>query len=172
MCLVPWSEGGKVHQGFARAFSDIRPNLISAIDGIDCRVIFAGHSLGAAMATLLSSITKPDCLYSFGSPRVGDSAFVDTLSNLSSHRYVDCCDLVSRMLPEGLGYVHVGNPYYIDVDRQVIFNPARDFIETDQFRARESYVANYAWRTGNVAIRDLADHAPVNYLSAITASLQ
>jgi hypothetical protein len=30
----------------------------------------------------------------------------------------------------------------------------------------------YAWKTGNVALRDLADHAPINYITAIAAAQQ
>lgn len=168
--LTQRSEGGKVHPGFAHAFSELRPKLVPALQAIQCRVIFTGHSLGAAMATLFSSIKKPDFLYLFGSPRVGGPAFVATLNDTSSRRYVDCCDLVTRMPPEVLGYVHVGNPYYINFDPKVIFNAKNDYMEADQFRARESYLVNYSWKTGNVAIRDLADHAPINYVSAITAN--
>lgn len=169
--FTQWIGGGKVHRGFAQAFSGLQPTLVPAIRLIGCRILFTGHSLGAAMATLLSSIRKPDFLYLFGSPRVGDPAFVATLDGLSICRYVDCCDLVTRMPPEVFGYVHIGSPHYIDLNRQIVLNPSSDYIEADQFRARESYLVDHAWKTGNLGIRDLADHAPINYVSAITANL-
>ena len=28
---------------------------------------------------------------------------------------------------------------------------------------------NYSWQTGNVALRELADHAPINYVAAVSA---
>jgi hypothetical protein len=29
------------------------------------------------------------------------------------------------------------------------------------------YLLKYAWKSGNVGVRDLADHAPINYVTAI-----
>ena len=37
----------------------------------------------------------------------------------------------------------------------------------DQIDARAEYWAKYAWKVGNVKNRDLADHAPLNYVSAL-----
>ena len=46
-------------------------------------------------------------------------------------------------------------------------NPATAEIHEDRARGREEYVLQYAWKIGNVAVRELADHAPVNYVSGI-----
>jgi len=32
------------------------------------------------------------------------------------------------------------------------------------------YLLQYAWKNGNVAVRELADHAPINYGTAIAAA--
>ena len=69
---VPWERGGKVHAGFAGALAEVRPALEKALQGITGRMLFTGHSLGAALATLLAGIKAPDALYTFGSPLVGD----------------------------------------------------------------------------------------------------
>jgi hypothetical protein len=170
----PWSAGGNVSSGFAKALLDVWQGVDDALQLIrDYNLLFTGHSLGAAMATLASSLQKPKSLYTFGSPRVGNQAFVDLLNGLDNHRYVDCCDLVARVPPEGLlEYAHIpGELYYIDCDRAVEARDPKDpYIGTDQTHAEEVYFQNYAWRIGDVALRPLADHAPVNYVWPVTAA--
>ena len=170
----PWRAGGKVHSGFAGALLEIWPAVEGSLQPIgEYRLLFTGHSLGAAMATLAASLQRPKSLFTFGSPRVGNQAFVDLLKGLDNHRYVDCCDLVARVPPEGaLGYTHVpGDIYYIDRNRAVRqLDPDDASIGRDQIEAEEDYVKNYSWRIGDVALRPLADHAPVNYVWPVTAA--
>jgi hypothetical protein len=110
----------------------------------------------------------PDALYTFGSPRVGDQAFVNTVKTIGTlRRYVDCCDIVTRIPPEPLFYEHVGSPLYIDCRGDLIEAPSADVILTDRVSAVADYLRRYAWRTGTVAVRDLADHAPINYVWAL-----
>lgn len=170
--LTPWEIGGAVHEGFAKALNEIRPGLDQALQSIDSnfRILFTGHSLGAALATLQASVRKPQSLYTFGSPRVGDEQFVNSLKDVTGRRYVDCCDIVTRIPPEILGFAHCGDPYYIKLDRSIELNPAAELIKADQDQAREQYLVHYAWKIGNVAVRDLADHAPINYVTAVTAN--
>jgi hypothetical protein len=165
--LKPWEKGGQVHSGFLRALTEVRPALEAALPSSG-RVLFTGHSLGAALATLLASARKPDLLCTFGSPLAGDADFISTLGGAENQRYVDCCDIVTRIPPEEFGYRHFGKPHYIDRTRQVTFDPSSEFVSSDQLRARVEFLVKYAWRIGNVAVRDLADHAPVNYVSALT----
>lgn len=165
--MQPWEKGGKVHTGFAQALADVRRNLEPALASLDCRVLFTGHSLGAVLATLLASLRKPGALYTFGSPRVGDGTFVMTLNEVANYRYVDCCDVVTRIPPKQLGYEHLGNPHYIDRDRRVVFNPDPAVIRADRIRAAAEYIVKHAWIPGNVGARELADHAPFNYVSPL-----
>jgi Lipase (class 3) len=134
-----------------------------------CRVLYTGHSLGAALATLAASLWPPQALYTIGSPRVGDSVFVGTLSQVECHRYVDCCDIVTRIPLEELGFAHCGKPYYINRHRAVVFNPNSLTIALDRFLAAREYFAKYTWMLGKVPLRELADHSPINYVWAITA---
>jgi Lipase (class 3) len=169
----PWPAGGNVHSGFAKALLDVWQGVDAALQLIgDYALLFTGHSLGASMATLAASLLKPKSLYTFGSPRVGNHAFADPLKSLDNHRYVDCCDLVARLPPVVLDYAHIpGNLYYIDRNRAVQqLDPDDSAIGDDQLKAEEDYLENYAWRMGDVALRALADHAPVNYVWPVTAA--
>ena len=165
---------GRVHAGFAEALAQVENDVLSALLDLKCRILFTGHSLGAAMATLLASLRAPDSLYTFGSPRVGDSDFVTALKGLDNHRYVDCCDLVAQVPPEVFRYKHLSPCYYIQLDRSVSRRDPDDpkdakYMNDDQRKAEEEYIEKYAWRIGDVPLRPLADHAPINYVLPVTA---
>jgi hypothetical protein len=169
--LEKWTGPGKVHGGFASALEEVRGDLTLALDHVGpCRLLYTGHSLGAAMATLMAGVRRPDALYTFGSPLVGDSDFIAGLQGLTNYRYVDCCDLVARIPPEELGYRHLGVPHYIKRNRKVTINPSERSIFWDHVSAVAVYVVRYAFRKGNERVRELADHAPINYVWPVKAS--
>jgi hypothetical protein len=169
--LVDWKSGGKVFEGFKKALEEVEPQggLVKALEAINYKLLFTGHSLGAALATLLASLRAPSALYTIGSPRVGDHDFVMSLGSVNSIRFVDCCDIVTQLPPAVLDYGHLGEPIYIDRNRHVIPSPSDDLVSADRLRARADYLLQYAWKSGNVAVRDLADHAPINYVTAIAS---
>jgi hypothetical protein len=68
---------------------------------------------------------------------------------------VDGCDVVTR------------DPSYVDGDRNLQENPADAFILDDRVHASADYILKYSWISGNVAVRELADHAPINYVEAL-----
>jgi len=165
--LVNWSTGGKVFDGWKDALGEVQGKLLPAIQPINYKLLITGHSLGAAMATLLASLKTPTALYTIGSPRVGDAAFVASLGGVPNCRYVDCCDVVTELPPEVLGYTHLGSMLYIDRHRKITNNPPENTVSADRLIARVEYLIKYAWKSGNVGVRDLADHAPINYVTAI-----
>jgi Lipase (class 3) len=165
--------GGRVHKGFAEALEDVLSALSTALAEFSIRILYTGHSLGAALATLLSSIRRPDFLYAFGSPRVGNGDFVATLNGLSIRRFVNCCDIVPRMPPPKFGkvvYAHYGAAYYIRRNGKITEDPPDNCVREDRIVAASEYLAKYAWRVGNLAVRELADHSPINYLNAVAAN--
>ncbi len=166
---VSWGQGGQVHGGFVRHLRPVRHALTRIVGAAGGReLFFTGHSLGAAAATLSESLWPRAALYTFGSPRVGDAAFAATLPADRIQRFVHCCDLVCRVPPEKLGYVHVGALRYINHDGLLSAQPAADDIEAHQRAGRRAYRLRYAWAFWrNVLVRDLADHAPVNYVAAV-----
>jgi hypothetical protein len=170
--LVAWPEsGGRVHAGFATAVRALKSQILEWIgrakpDG--SKLVLTGHSLGAAMATLVATIWRPEWLVTIGSPRVGDTAFVATMAATHKVRFVDCCDAVTEVPLEFGGYRHVGQPTYLTRDGGIVENPEPSVITEDRLHARIDYASLYAWRvTKNVPVRDLADHAPINYARGV-----
>ena len=164
-------QGGRVHAGFAAAWSE--HDVVAALhQHLACqlrpRLLLTGHSLGAALATLTASAISPDYLYTFGSPRVGDQAFAATLRGIAHDRYVDCCDLVTQVPPAGLlGYTHIGSLHYINKKGQVWVAPDKPAIRHDRLLATAHYWLHYAILPHTVWMRRLADHAPINYVSGV-----
>jgi triacylglycerol lipase len=108
------ANSGKVEDGFCSVYSSLRctstgsdvRSLVSQLPA-PARVTIAGHSLGAAVATLLAldvAVNVPGVdltLYTYASPRVGDAAFVALCNTrLPVHyRIVNRPDLVPRLPP-------------------------------------------------------------------------
>lgn len=163
---------GKVHRGFAEqarrdnAFRSIKSHLDTLPPGT--RLLLTGHSLGAALATLMASWVPRAALYTLGSPRVGDAAFARSLKNTISVRIVNCCDLVTRVPPASpFDYTHIGTLVYLDRRGVEIEAPSEDFIRNDRAAAAAHYLVHHAFLRGTVFSRELADHTPVNYVSGI-----
>jgi hypothetical protein len=174
--LRPWELGaGRVHAGFAAAALGLWPGVQAWLaQGAATRreLLVCGHSLGAAVASLLALPAGARHLVTLGSPRVGDAAFaaaLDGCANLRQARYVNCCDLVTELPPALLGYAHAGSACYIDRDGVLQAGAGGAAIARDQLRARADYLARIALRGGALPARDLADHAPANYLRALYA---
>jgi triacylglycerol lipase len=119
---------GKVHEGFLRTYNSIRREIMESLSGRKHadRLLVAGHSLGAAIATLAlpdieaHASINVESAYTFGSPRVGDDAFVKAFNmrfGKKSFRIANTSDIVTQIpLPAPLvgkigGYFsHVDTP--------------------------------------------------------------
>jgi triacylglycerol lipase len=114
--------GMRVDTGFLEAYQSVRnattAAVSAALDTCDgCSVLFTGHSLGAAMATLgaaeLAMGATPVHLYTFGCPRVGDPAFAAWAfgrmqgGGNSAVRMRRQKDIVPAIPPRSVGYVHL-----------------------------------------------------------------
>jgi hypothetical protein len=164
----PWPEaGGRVHAGFAAAARAVLPSVRQwlAVNG-PADLILTGHSLGAALATIAASVLEPTLLVTLGSPRVGDEAFVRSVT-CAATRLVNCCDLVTELPPPLGGYTHAGELLYITRAGDCLPTPKRGTRARDRLLARLAYPWRYARRRGHVLARDLADHAPINYARAV-----
>ena len=117
----------RTHKGYTRAFRAIADDMLRALDthvraGPVTRVVFCGHSLGGALATMaglfvackLPALKPHIAVVTFGAPQVGDGDFVafydDTIP--TSVRVVNPLDIVPRLLSAQLvhvkGYTPVG----------------------------------------------------------------
>jgi Lipase (class 3) len=168
--MVEWPESaGRVHGGFAAATRALRPQIQRWIDDTRpdlTRLILTGHSLGAAMATLVATLWRPGWLVTLGSPRVGNADFVATVGASKILRIVDCCDVVTELPPAIGGYTHLKTCSYVTRDGALLDNPADAVIAADRRSARLEYPGKYAGRPGALLFRDVADHAPINYARA------
>jgi pimeloyl-ACP methyl ester carboxylesterase len=163
---------GRVHAGFrntARGLWDEVQRWLDGPAGARQRLLICGHSLGAAIATLLAVPARATQLVTIGSPRVGNAEFVTHLAatpGLAITRIVDCCDVVTEVPPAAFGFEHAGTLTYIDRKGKLSVQPSQDAVDEDRALARAEYLGRHAFRIGTLITRDLADHAPANYLRA------
>lgn len=111
---------GRVHRGFKKEVDDLWPRMEQALIENTKTLWFCGHSLGGAMATICASRcflshikSTPRQLYTFGSPRVGNKAYVNHVK-LEHYRWVNNNDLVTRVPPLFMGYRHTGARMYLN----------------------------------------------------------
>ena len=109
---------GRVHRGFKAAldlvWDDINKHMVESKSNKK-NIIITGHSLGAALATLVAGrLNNPKVeLYTFGSPRVGTSKWCK--NQLFKHyRFRNNNDVVTRVPPTWIGYKHHGELMYFD----------------------------------------------------------
>jgi len=116
-----------VHRGFQAALNqvwgDVEQKIATYRAQSPNEIFFTGHSLGAALATLAISrfAGGNGSLYTLGSPRVGNHAFVEALSNYPQFRFVDFRDLVTRVPPALMCYEHGAETLYqLDRDGKIL----------------------------------------------------
>jgi hypothetical protein len=131
---------GKTDDGFTDMYTsmttDAAPGSPSVVQSLPTlkfgaevsSVSVCGHSLGGALATLLVldlAATASDkantqyarfanpTVYTYASPRTGDSAFVKTFNRVvpNSNRITNRLDIVPHLPPVFAGYQHVNTPY-------------------------------------------------------------
>ena len=123
------SGAGHTEDGFTAMYESLRtavasnsPTVVSALAKLPfpipvSSVTICGHSLGGALATLLAldvaanTVFKNPSVYTFGSPRTGDSLFASTYDQVvkNSYRVANRLDIVPT-LPPPVDYDHVLNP--------------------------------------------------------------
>jgi hypothetical protein len=133
-----------VHKGFQEAINSVWCEIDAALAQLICPVFYTGHSLGAALATLAAARRAPKAVYTFGSPRVGNQAFISSLGDVPFYRIVDDEDIVATIPPEVMDFRHVGAEHRLiapksGLSSQHLFDPPKP----------------------------LADHAPINYVDRV-----
>jgi pimeloyl-ACP methyl ester carboxylesterase len=145
------NHAARVHEGFSRALDAVWDRVAAELDRLDCPVWYAGHSLGAAVATVAAARRAPRAVYTFGSPRVGNAAFATALADVPVFRVVNGEDMVATVPPESLGYRHVGELHRLAAPP-----------------GSTNHAGFAAWLHGLKAPpKPLADHAPASYVERL-----
>ena len=117
--------GCKVHNGFADSWDEIAQTVMAVVPGLrsahpSYKVVTTGYSLGAALATLSAaylrqSMETPVDTYLYGSPRVGNEAFVAAFNSLpgQTFRVTHWDDPVPRLPGHMMGYYHVDTEFWL-----------------------------------------------------------
>ena len=109
---------GGVHAGFYNDTDEIWKEVTHYINEEERRykkVWMCGHSLGGAIAMIMSSRlpSRVAVCYTYGCPRVGNKRWVSSL-RFSNHRFVNNNDIIPRIPPMWLCYRHYGELHYIN----------------------------------------------------------
>ncbi|KAL2887832.1 Lipase [Ceratocystis lukuohia] len=154
------------HDGFLWAWEETGPTVMATVAAAKAAnpgytVVATGHSLGAAVATIavghLRAAGYPSDLYTYGSPRVGNPAFVQFITEQAGgeYRVTKLNDPVPRLPPIFSGYRHTSPEYWIDDGSSSnTAYTAADFTECD----------GYASTACNAGTLGLSITAHLNYL--------
>ena len=167
--LEPWRGGGRVHLGFRNALDRVWPEVEDCLSAWEGRIVFAGHSLGGALATLAASARPPDAVYTFGSPRVGDSEFARTLSDVRLFRVINALDMVTGVPPADppSPFRHAGDRYWMTEENELVVEPqSEDAAKTGVLRFLPQEPGKWKELFGTFTQR-FTDHAPVNYVARL-----
>jgi hypothetical protein len=124
---------GHTEDGFTAMYESLRtgaqpasPTVVNSLATLAfphavTSVTICGHSLGGALATLLAldvaanTVFAVPAVYTYGSPRTGDSLFASTFDQVvsNSYRIANRLDIVPA-LPPPIDYEHVLNPYELN----------------------------------------------------------
>jgi predicted lipase len=137
--LSPWPSGGYVHRGFKMLLMEAWDAIEHQLKHLSTPVYYTGHSLGGALAVLAASLRKPAAVYTFGSPRMGNSEFVNSTRGIDIYRVVNPRDIVA-CVPPIPSILHVGELHCLTNANTA--NSQRCWFEAPGF---------------------LADHSPANY---------
>jgi len=135
----PWIGGDiRVHEGMLETYLYMRDLLLETLTDLHCKTLtVAGHSLGAGIATLatmdlrVNNIIHVDHFWTFGSPRIGNEAFVALFIDVAARLGVS---------PPSWRVTHADDPvphtgptrllHYEHVPQEVFYNEASSSHET------------------------------------------
>ena len=127
---------GDVHGGFQGEINKIWDLIIEKVNELSGQKIYiTGHSLGGAMATICAKRLQEQkvevqCLYTYGSPRVGDKRWVKSLQ-IPHYRFQNNNDVVCKVPFWIMGYRHHGKNVYIGYNGKIAkMNVWRRFIDS------------------------------------------
>ena len=162
----------RVHKGFKTEVDDLWPMVLEDLKETKKTLWFCGHSLGAAMATIMAGrcyyddrLPDPEQLYTFGSPRVGWGRYVREFK--TKHiRWVNNNDIVTRVPFAIMGYRHDGEEHYMNAYGKV--RPLTGWQRVkDRFRGmwmgiKKGKIDNFSDHSMSEYIKNLENHIKEN----------
>ena len=156
---VTHSAGGRVHRGFADAWSTLRAEL----QELPRPNVVTGHSLGGALAILAAAEYPEVGAMIFGSPRVGDVEFSENFRGRELIRYQGPADVVCQLPPKSLGFSHAGRLAVLAESRRWL-DPNPSTASKLRRRSQWRFASRLPWLHPRALwFRELADHAIHNY---------
>ncbi|KAL2119334.1 hypothetical protein VTJ04DRAFT_6294 [Mycothermus thermophilus] len=127
-------KGCLVHSGFYGSWNEVKSATLNAVAQAKkanptYKVIVTGYSLGAAVATLAAGYIRKaghDAdLYTYASPRVGNLAFVEFITNQpgGEYRITHKDDPVPRLPPMIFNYRHTSPEYWLRENDDGVVTP-------------------------------------------------
>jgi len=171
--VLPSVGEGQVHRGF-KWYTDLlwKPIEQHLQQTREKTIWFTGHSLGAAMSTLMAQrcalsaeLFTPEALFTYGSPRVGNRKFINHLNqHLTHHRWVNDGDMVTKV-PMAPFYYHCGTLHHIDSAGRVTVAADRDLT------LKKLVALGRTLSKGIVrkVVGDLKDHSSDHYVTHLAA---
>jgi triacylglycerol lipase len=153
--------GGKVHVGFKGEINKLWSSISKELEANPGNIYVTGHSLGAAMATIAASRMQDrvTALITFGSPRVGNQEFVNSL-NVTHYRVQNNCDDVTKVPFRLMGFVHHGTHKYMNY-----YGEFRDL--TPQQRVKDMIRSRLRARAKGQKFIGVFDHMMANYIAKL-----
>jgi len=164
-----------VHAGFQLALNAVWPEVRSKLQSYSeanpgAPIFFTGHSLGAALATIAVARCEHRnlALFTFGSPRAGNTAFCEKVrekADLGIYRFVDHQDLVTTVPPKDLFYSHTSGMMHIASNGDI--SQDGDSEPPGELRAIAKCLSEAAVAAKNLSAGspppELVDHSPSRY---------
>ncbi len=178
---------GKIHKGFNAALDSVWGKVEAQLKRAAATgksVFVAGHSLGAALATLttarvvlLDSLkdVRPSLkgLYTMGSPRVGDDQFISKLvaayqsaPQFPVVRLRNGNDIVTRVPPTALGYKqHFGKVFFLSDDGRLYAEG--EGAAMTRYKMSQLIQQNMVEASVPTAFEELREHVPTAYFAKV-----
>ena len=174
---IDFPEGGKVHQGFLKAFNSIwneSTGLGAFLEQLiekypQSKVWFTGHSLGGALAGLaLTKFPSSFGLYTFGAPRIGNQEFVSLSKDKPIFRIENAYDPIPLLPPDlpKMNFHPMGQLIFITEEGQILMNKGVLNISEQTNIAHKTFLNQLA-RAGNISGKFKTIKKHINIFSKI-----
>ncbi len=166
---------GKVHVGFKsytdKLWDNIREHVVRGTAS-DKVLWVTGHSLGAAMATLVARrcvmaehLQTPMALFTYGCPRVGNKEYVSEFNDkLVHHRWVNSGDIVTKV-PLPPFFYHTGTMHHIGSDGLISKNAEKK----NKIKFLLKLVLGFGPALLSKIMGDAKDHSIQTYVQRLTS---